>query len=563
MTEKKNNFAFVTYDGTDENGNRAEVFVQSNKGTIKEIKANEAKQVADVHFAVDKLKFPIHGWVRMDDPIYEQVKEIQASNKEVTFRIETQRKPNVDRSIPMSELRETASKAMETVKVLLVGVDDKYSDEMVTFIKEDPSFTGGRYVAGESDMTSGSTDKNSSVPTIDAESGIGTLRKLAATPSVRSSILEGIASQLLLQGADIDEINNALAGPDKRDNEKPEPRSNFAMEAPAWKEYNSDGRLNLGSSIVTAGVGIETLINDRVQSRIEEEKVEVLTNRDELVDYYLNITFAICDRIQIACYGEGFRPDRGAGSHVRIRGIVYELIKKEHPIPFNINFEGKAKAYIDDSEYNQWVKTVGTEGIKRFARAIEASTRSAGFKYPRPASLNANGGQPTTVTVTTGSVPTQSNVEPVQEATTAPVSAPDPEPVPEPIQEAQVVTEAPTVAETPELDPANTEKEPVVVSTEVDTSLFYQNLITPDLVEGEELATSETLDRFKTTLSELGLNIADKAEQARIAKLLAYSFGSGYSNARKIPDFMLEEFIDHYESAGAETLDQAIREAVK
>lgn len=556
-TKKTNPFAFITYDGTDETGTRAEVFVQTNKGTIKEIKENAEKKVADVHFSVPNLKFPIHGWIRTDNPLYSLIQTALEAQEEITFRIETQRKPKVDRSIPMETLRADASSARDNVRVILVGINGTLSDEAVTNPAEDPKTTAGRYVATESDMVQTPTSMSGTAEALDLDSALEAFAAVSANSDVRSTVLDAMAAQLLLQGATVEQINEAISGSNKRDTAQPELRPNFSVEAPAWKDYNSDGRLNLGSSIIAAGVGVETLIFDRVSQAMEDQKVDVLENLDDIISYYCTIVFAICDRVQEVSYGQGFRSDRAAQSHVRIRGIVYEMVKKNYPLPFHIVKNGNVGvAKVDGKAHDEWVKNVGREGIKRFARAISISTQPADFKTPLPVSLVNNASV----------APQKVESQPVvKENIVAPTSEP-------------VMTSADPVQEAPADNVANVEterhsKEDALKAasdiikkgeaTQPVSESFFQEILSPDMVEGEELATPETIDRFKTTLANLGLNIADSAEQARIAKLLKFTFGENYTNARKIPDVILEGFIDYYESAGTEALDSAIREALK
>lgn len=558
-TQKKTPFNFISYDGADETGHRAEVQVQVNRGKVKEIKENTAKEVADVHFTVPNLKYAIHGWIPTTEPAYELIKTAQDADEEVSFRIETQRKRNVDRKTPMAELKPDMATAKENVMVLLVGINGVLTSEHSTHPSEDPIHTGGRYVAGPAEKPAqGSTSSFGSGA--DLASQVENFKKAASNPNIRASILDAMSANLVLNGANIEDIYEIMAGNDKRDNSRPEPQSYYATEAPAWKQYNSDGRLNLGSSIIAAGVGIETMIHTQIENIAHVETSKPITNLDDAVEYYLDLTFAITDRIQEAVYGQGFRADRAASSHTRIRGLVYEIIKNTHLLPLTFNAQTNSVTYNKEA-VDEWVKNVGREGIKRFNRSVKASTTMRGFNVVIPASLN-------TQAETSHPQPTQRETASQQ---TAPVVEEQvtPEPTPEPVKE--TVTETTPVVEekvTPEPEPSYeaevTYSEPVApVEIAIDESNIYRTLLTSEEVDGEELATPETIAAFKELFTNLGFDISDRAELSRITKLLAYTFGEDYANVKNVPDFFVEEFIDHYQSFGAETLNQAVRLAVE
>jgi len=577
-------FSFVSHDGTDENGVRAEVNVQVNKGTIKEIRENTAKEVADVHFAVPNTKFPIHGWIRTDEPVYELVKTARDNDEQVSFRIETQRKANVERKRPMEDFKDPGV-ARENVKVILVGINNVLSGEAVTNPDEDPKHSGGRYVASTTDMANPSAgNPQAGSATVNVEELLANFKAASATPGVRGSVLDAMAAQLLLNGVAPETVNVALAGPDKRDNSRPEPRQNFSTEAPSWKEYNSDGRLNLGSGVIAAGVGVDTLINDRIQTQAEEKSISLsqLTNVDDAASYYMDIVFAITDRVQVASYGEGSRVDRAAASHTRIRGIVYELIKKSFPLPigFSDNNDGTHTITYSEEAHRNWVSSVGKEGVKRFRRAVEASISFKGFAVPVPASLTGNA----VATERPQSVPAPAVSQPepeVAQAQPEPTAAPQVEEKTQPSAADRLATARSIIESggTGNISVVNDEpeatEEEVVAASETpavaassenvyDSSVLYpQQHLNSDEVEGEELPSDETITNFKQMFADSGFDVSDKGDLIRITKLLAYTFGADYSNVKKIPEALVEDFIDHYSAGGPEVLDHAVRVAVE
>lgn len=556
-------FNFVSFDGKDENGIRAEVNVQANKGTIKEIKENTAKEVADVHFSVENLKFPIHGWVRTDEPIYELIKAAEASGEEITFRIETQRKANVDRSTPMEELRKDAATARDNVKTILVGINGVLSGEALTNPKEDPKVSRGRYVATDEDVETAGNNGGVAAPAVSVEKILENLKAAASNPQLRSSILDNLAAQALFNGASVEEVNTALVGNDKRDGSQPTeaPRASFSQEAPAWKEYNSDGRLNLGSSVVAAGVGIETL----VYKQIHTAELSSAGNIDEVVPYFVDLIFAISDRVQVSSYGEGSRVDRAASSHVRIRGLVYEIIDKTFNLPVEAGAEGNIVATNGGQGIQAWIAAVGKEAVKRFNRAIRASQEVKAFGQITPPQSLVGGSNGTTAALVAPSQPVTAASE--APATPAPETAP--EAVAEPEAEIEVEAEVaePTVPEAVPVEEAlsldavsdsNDAHEGLEEGIAQAQGIMLPRNLSDEEVADAELATAETIGLLQEMLSDAGFDLKDKGDLVRISRLLAYTFGEGYGNAKKIPDEELTEFIDWYASNGPEAIQQAV-----
>lgn len=540
---------FTSLDGTDENGKRAEVYVQSFSGTVKDIKENTDKKVADVHFSVGNLKFPIHGWINIEEPVYDLAKTAYESGDEVTFRIETQRKTGVDRSIPMEELRKDSSTARDNVKVLLVAVNDLRTSEAVTNPKEDPKGTNGRYVAGDDDISTPASSSGGG-SSISKEAALEALTNAAASPEARSTILDSLAAQVLLHGATVEEVNIALAGNDKRENgtNLDAPRAAYAQEAPAWKEYNSDGRLNLGATAVAAGVGVETLVTKQLHAL----SLSRTSNIEEVTDYFTNIVFAIADRVQVAVYGNGARVDRAANSHTRIRGILYEVIEKDSPFPLVLGDNNNIEAQSPDA-LKQWIAETGKRTITKFKRAITASQAHPGFGgLVPPASLLGNAPQNAPVAPTS----------PAQPSSPARPSSPVTAPVSEMSQEEKMAIARAAALPQPTQDysaPAS----PVESSVAASPVVEHEGVMPPrDLSDDEkagEKASPDTVQSLKELMFESGLDPQDKGDLVAISHLLGYTFGKEYTNPNSVPDEALIEFIDWYAGNGSEALNNALK----
>lgn len=544
---------FVSQDGTDEDGVRAQVHVIALTGTVKEIKEKSDKGVADVYFSVGKLTFPIHGWIGLEEPVFALAKTAYENGDEVDFRIEFQRKPKVDRKTPIEELRKDTSTALANIKVLLVGINELRTPEAVTNPAEDPKGTNGRYVASETDLSKPAGNNGSAASSFSKEEVLASLALASANAEVRPSILDGLAAQALLHGASVEEVNVAIAGRDKRENGTTveTPRANYAQEAPAWKEYNSDGRLNLGSSIVAAGVGAETLISKQLTAL----GLADAPNIAEVTDYFTDLVFAIADRVQVSAYGNGARSDRAAGSHTRIRGILYEVISNQSTLPVVLGSNGAIQVNNPDDLKN-WIAETGKLTVAKFNRAIRASQATPGFgQIVPPASLTGGTVAARPSSPAAPQSPPEAPSQPVRpqpqvvtrpDSVPAPVTPPDLEPdQPETVAVAQPEEES--------LDSVQDE----VTPTENLEGVLPPRKLTSDELQGET-ASEDTIAALKELMSESGLDPKDVRDLTRISHVLAYTFGSEFSNPKKVPDDALLEFIDWYVGNGSEALNNAM-----
>ena len=545
---------FVSHDGVDGNGVRAEVYVQTGEGIVKEIKEN-ANGTADVHFTVENLKFPVHGWIGQDNPVYEVVKKAQQTGDKVEFRIEAQRKANIERDIPIADLRADMKIAREKTIAILASINGIVSDEAVTNPEEDPASTYGRIKAKGDEKKTVATPGANFV----AGSALQTLRDLALEQSVSSDIIAAVAAQAILSGSSTDEVLAAIAGPDRRDDSQPELRKAFSVEGPSWKAFNSDGRQNLGASSITSGVGAEQFVRSELTKKVSPE----LTNSDKFNDavkYFATLILSIADKIQSATYGSGFRADRSVASHARVRGIVYDTVTDYFTLPIEPDIS------VTPDKLNEWVTQVGRLSYSRFKLSIEIA--NSDLKVDEvliPESL-LNGATPTT------NITPKTEPAPAVEVEVKEVEKPV-EPVVEPVNEeletvADVVVEA--KVDKPKKDKAEAVVEPVeaeeespvlaAVAADDDYEVLPQMHLDESILVGGKLpddvaATEETIEMFKEFVAETGL---PKSDLAKVAKLLAWTFGPKFGKAQNIPDDALTDFIDFYVSMGGDNFVKAV-----
>lgn len=277
MTTKQ---AFVSYDGTDSKGIRAEVRVQKGVGKITKIDRHENGKTANITVRNPDLKHPIHGFINVTDPIFPLIEEAFESKADVHYRTEAQRKRSIDRSIPIAELRTTMEVAKENVTNIFAGVNDRLSDEAVTNPAEDPD-PAGRIRATAQDSQEASPNE-------------------APSRATRS----GVSVQ----------------------EEKP------------WTDYNTNGSPNLGSYSFGAALGVDTFAT----KLLSEAGIDVLSGDAEDTIFTLaKDLLDITDYVQVKVYnGTLARANRAVASHAKVRGVIFTLVEEFFPIAKAFSPEG-------------------------------------------------------------------------------------------------------------------------------------------------------------------------------------------------------------------------------
>lgn len=464
-----NGFAFTSYDGPDDDGVRAEVHVQRGTGEIKDIAPHENGKVAQIQIRTEGLRFPQKAWINTDTPQYKVIQEAYENRTLIEYRIESQRKLKNDttkqpipRDTPIAELRSSTEIARENTKTLLVGVNGELTDEHVTHPKEDPSAAG---------------------------------RRPAADPDEAKAAAAQVAQASAPAPANYTQ-----------------PRGASATEEPPYKEYNSDGTLNLGSYAVQAAVGAELFVRKAlIASGVNASEEDIVR--------YASISLAIADKIQ-AYVTKKARADRMATSHARVRSLVYDVIDNFLPIP---------TSHAGDAE---WVSKVGKLTLDRF----NASMRIASEPFDL-ASLSAGN---------------------------APASTQKPAPAPQ--KEAPAKTEAPS-APVKEEAPAEEEVSPLAAPESVEETPEDSEIPTGGLLENatsfeiyppvkigkvtpDNKMTEATLNTFKEFVTESG------ADFGKLTKLLQYTFS--VAKASQVPEEPFEDFLDFYIERGPEKFLEAL-----
>lgn len=133
---------FISHDGVDANGIRAEVTVEVGTGYIKAINprhkpdGSEGSNV-EIVFEPDNKKLTRKVYGSLDKnatELYDYAKQAFTNKTNVTYRIESQRKRGVDRTTKYEDLVHT-----EEVVRILAALDNVFSHEAKTNPEEDPS----------------------------------------------------------------------------------------------------------------------------------------------------------------------------------------------------------------------------------------------------------------------------------------------------------------------------------------------------------------------------------------------------------------------------------------
>lgn len=532
---------FVSKDG-----DGTEVYVATAKGKITELE--EKANAVNAKIKASYLDYPLNGWLNKDEPILEILRKAFVEGTEVEVRIESQRKKSIDRATPINELR--ANNPTKNIIKKLVAVNGVATGEALTNPADDPA-SGQATSALTSPRPQAEETGTGSVASVGKDAVLATLRSLASAREVSEGVLDAVKAQALIAGATAAEV--IAASGIAPEGQRETVQSGFSKEAPSFKEFNSDGRLNLGGPAVGAAVGAYNYVFDKVRKQTAEEPSATV------VEFYTNLMLAIADRIQVSSYGTGFRIDRSAGSHVRIRACIYTII--DAGIEFPVTGSGTLGT---KESVNEFVQVVGKgarhnflTGVKTSQQVINVGTLLASLDAPED---TATAVEPEPAAIESSPAVREPEVTEVTVVEEDDYSAPEPqysldpeEGAYEEVEPQQTYTSepqsgivtAPTPAETPAVATTIPENAPE------GTEWFEQDLLPPGAISSSNAPTEETLDEFKSfIIEEVGLQT--KAEQAKVAKLLAHTFGKAYSKASNVPEEKLGDFLDFYVATGAE-----------
>lgn len=585
-------YRFITKDFKGE----TEVLVLKGKGKISHIEERSDRGTGQVKIEITppgganaKPLRPEGAWFSLENAeLVNYLRAAKEDQREVTYRIDIKRKPHIEKNIPFIDLYQSMDDAAEKTIRILALVDNIESTEAVTNPADDPVFGEVESMTisemqNQRKTASPADTSNTAVNTANSLSAaqiLNNLQALIKSGELSPYIIDNIAAQALTAGASVEQVINTLYSEGRTGNYQPasQPGRTFSVEAPRWEDYNSDGRLNLGSANVASGVSMESAVSRNILNGMEETNPANLKGFVEVVEYFTNLSFSICDYAQTKMYGAGSRVARKAESHTRVRGIFIDLLERFFYFPVTVK---DGTLFINSSaEVDEWVKNVGGTIVQRFTAGITASQTHKKFGELRNELATLPLLDPSGIfksEETPVAALTSPNVEPEEEESLYTPEAPEDlyeppmalteEAVPPPVAEAPASAESRLSTASDIInsfvptegiyDPEPVAEENVsgVIPSEEELQSNYE-LVTANVIklpaEGYdgELASPEDIEMFKDLLNSLGFNFNEPSEMALIGKIIKFTFGNQYSKLQEIPSDLIGEFIDWYASNG-------------
>lgn len=360
---------FLSHDGQDKNGVRAEVMVQTGTGKIKNI-TNRGKASDDgsyrnveVEFTPDNPKLQHKVYALLDTTateLWNYIQEAHSANKDISYRIESQRRRAVARDIKFEDLKHS-----EQVVRVLAAIDNIFSHEAKTTPTEDPDSEAPSALHNNTANSINSRSKNSGVSPLEAI-------KSARQAHMPASIVDALIAAAILQGEKPEEaIAVGLEGTDANKIDNTTIRGNSrAVEEKPWNEYNTDGRTNPGSYAVAHAATAERFALEHLIKLYSEGKKTNVTVNEDMISQSASIAIElleIADDVQLDIVG---RKDRQKNSYNRALSLVLDAIEKRHNVPIG----GDAQV---QSEWRGLVLLEATERFKGVLYISEGVTPSA------------------------------------------------------------------------------------------------------------------------------------------------------------------------------------------
>lgn len=299
---------FITKDGVDANGVRAEVKVVMGYGDVVKITDSSEGKTKNIEFAVRNTKYNPTGWCR-DAKIQKILEKAQESGEPVHFRIETRRKIGIDRNLPIAEIS-TLEKAKDSIVKSLAAVR----------------------LEGEDEWTLG----QDAVSRIDEDPTTGLVSANLQT------------KEQLQSGRDSGSGNPTNS---RRGDFEPAPY------VAVWK-----GEINPGSIAVAIPINFLTaLLEYERSSGIEIEK----DRRKEIAIDLLKIANRLQKDIYVKKMGVAYGGvDLTAGSHTRARALIFEAMRSFFPLTESI--------LKNEEEYATWKKSIFNVAYSMWSWGLDA-----------------------------------------------------------------------------------------------------------------------------------------------------------------------------------------------
>lgn len=290
--------AFVSFDGPDEDGNRAEVLVTTGFGHVSEIKDSKGGRAKNIIFEVENTEHKISGWTPNQELI-EMAEKAQESGDPLSFRTEIIRngktEESKDRTVPIQELRGVGENGKADM-----GTANKNTFKSLAGLSEEEIEDGEGWTLSDKALTNPSEDRRA---------------RAKSSGSERHSANDYSSEEL--------RALNKKSGGQKQSSGGPSSRS---FESPPYHARNMDGSLNLGSYAVGTPAGLYMFVADYVR----EHKIDIGEKEKQRL---ATVLLRVANDLQVGIYeGRLKAPDLTLGSHTRARAVMFESIRSFFPI---------------------------------------------------------------------------------------------------------------------------------------------------------------------------------------------------------------------------------------
>lgn len=498
---------FVSYDGVDNHGVRAEVTVHTGTGTVQELngigKQNEdgSYRNVEVVFHPDNplLKRKVYGlFDTTSRELWDYLQAALQDKRNVSYRIESQRRNGVDRSMPIADLNPT-----EQIRRILASVDGVFSHEAKTNPAEDPTGDNPSALQQARDgvlVTAGAIPAGQAVSPAQLLSTLSEARS-AGLPDV---LLETLAAHALAAGATVADVVSVL---------RPSGSTDIA-----WGNGVVAGHFD-SPAVARAAEAEQFALDHLIEIYTPAKSKSPVEVSDEILAQAASVALTllnVADDVQVAMVEGLDRPARQRASYARILNLVTDAVGKRYSVPIGGN----------EQSQREWRDAV-TEEVKE---RLYGLGEIANGRAPQSEAQRAT-------------APAASTERPVWQQIDDALSGADSSPTVEPVDEAQLVQEAFAAEVVSESKPSSGGfRAPAHLPREGDV-----DFTAPD---------GDTISRLRTLCEDAGVVDDPRA----ISDWIERAFG--VRSARKVHSPALAAFCDYYTDAGSAVVMREVRLAV-
>lgn len=322
---------FLSHDGLDKNGIRAEVMVQTGTGRITEVvgrgKQNEDGSFRNVEVVFDPdnplLKRKVYGLLDTTaGELWSYIQKAQEDGRTVSYRIESQRRNGVDRGTPLAMLNPT-----EQIRRILASIDGVFSHEAKTNPVEDPSNEN------PSALTQNLAPATTSGAGVSVEAVTVALRDAVAA-GMPQGVVDALAATALVAGAPGSVVLEHLG-------------------VPASSSADSLESVEVERAAQAEQFALDHLIAIYTPAK-SKEPVSV---SDEMLAQAASVALAlleIADLVQ-AKYADVPTARRASRSYAHALNLVIDAVDKRYPVPVGGN----------EQSQSEWREAVMDEVLER------------------------------------------------------------------------------------------------------------------------------------------------------------------------------------------------------